>query len=156
MTRRLLAIAFIFVCTSVAWGVLGGTILARTDSSDERLRNRVQSIWGIPQTQRVPQGQYFVPDSNRSVVYDKNGEKKETVEATKLEKHTISPSVSDILVKLNLEYRRKGLLWYSTYRVGFQGDYEFTNPDQAARKVSLKSVTLPCSSRHLRRSPIHG
>jgi hypothetical protein len=38
MFTRLLAITFIFVCTSIAWAVLGGTILYRTNSSDDRLR----------------------------------------------------------------------------------------------------------------------
>ena len=76
MIKRLLAVAFIFICTSVAWGILGGTIIGRTNSSDDRLRSRVQSVWGIAQTQRAPFAEYFVTVPNRSVVYDKNGDKK--------------------------------------------------------------------------------
>ncbi len=32
MTKRIIAIAFIFVCASVAWAILGGTIFSRTYS----------------------------------------------------------------------------------------------------------------------------
>src|SRR6476660_3164685 len=102
MIKRLLAVAFIFVCTSVAWAILAGTIEMRTHSSDEHLRGRVQSVWGTSQIQYAPLGEYW--DTAR---------------------HTLVPASSDVAVDLNLEYRQKGLLWYSTYRVGFQGDFAF-------------------------------
>ena len=54
MTKRILAIAFIFICTSVAWVVLGATIFNRTQSSDQRLRGRVGSTWGTSQAQQAP------------------------------------------------------------------------------------------------------
>lgn len=144
MIKRLLAVAFIFICTSIAWGVLGSTIISRTNSSDDRLRNRVQSVWGTAQTQRAPFGEYFVAIPSRSVVYDKNGDKKETVEATKQESHIISPASSNAAVNVNLEYRQKGLLWYSTYKVAFQGDYEFKNTDTITRTVYL-TLRLPAA-----------
>ncbi len=144
MIKRLLAVAFIFVCTSIAWGVLGGTIIRRTNSSDDRLRNRVQSVWGTAQTQRAPFGEYFVAIPSRSVVYDKNGDKKETVETSKQESHIISPVSSSADVNVNLEYRQKGLLWYSTYKVAFQGDYGFKNNDAIMRTVYL-TLRLPAA-----------
>src|SRR6476660_4653974 len=106
MVKRLLAAAFIFICTSAAWGDLGGTIVGSTNSSEDRLQSRVQSLWGIAQTQRAPFGEYFVAVPN---------------EGTKQMSHLVSPSSSEVAVNLNLEYRQKGLLWYSTYKVGFQG-----------------------------------
>ena len=54
MTKRILAIAFIFVFTSIAWVALGATIFARTQGSDQRLRSRVGSTWGTSQTQQAP------------------------------------------------------------------------------------------------------
>lgn len=60
MVKRLLAVAFIFVCTSIAWGILAGTIDRRTNSSDDRSRSRVQSAWGEPQTQFAPLAEYRV------------------------------------------------------------------------------------------------
>ena len=144
MIKRLLAVAFIFVCTSVAWAILAGTVDRRTNSSDDRLRSRVQSAWGAPQTQFAPLAEYRVSVPTRSVIYDESGKEKETVEKTKQENHTISPASSDVSVDLNLQYRQKGLLWYSTYKVGFQGDYEFKNPDTAAHMIYV-SLKLPAA-----------
>lgn len=54
MTRRILAIGLIFICTTVAWAILGTTIFSRTYSFDEALKSRVASIWGAPHVQRPP------------------------------------------------------------------------------------------------------
>ena len=35
---------------------------------------------------------------------------------------------SRILADLHLDYRQKGLLWFSTYGVKFDGSYTFHNP----------------------------
>ena len=43
---------------------------------------------------------------------------------------------------LHLDYRRKGLLWYSTYQVRFQGTYEFLNPDDQPLQV-IFTLHLP-------------
>jgi len=144
MIKRLLAVAFIFICASVAWAILAGAIDSRTNSSDERLRSRVQSAWGAPQTQFAPLAEYWVSVPTRSVIYDKNDKQKETVEKIQQVGHSFFPAASDVAVGLDLEYRQKGLLWYSTYKVGFQGDYEFKNPDTAAHKIYI-SLKLPAA-----------
>ena len=64
MVKRLIAIAFIFACTSAGWLILGVTILARTDSSGEQLRGKVQSIWGAPHVQTALVAEYNMPVSN--------------------------------------------------------------------------------------------
>ena len=138
MLTRLLAITFIFVCTSIAWAVLGGTILYRTNSSDDRLRQRVESVRGVPQIQEAPALEYVLPLAVQETI-DVQGQK-QRVERTKLESHTIPPSASDIGADLGLEYRQKGLLWYSTYTVAFRGDYQFLNSTGAPREMR---VVLP-------------
>jgi len=138
MLTRLLATTFIFVCTSIAWAVLGGTILYRTNSSDDRLRQRVESVWGVPQIQEAPALEYVLPLAVQETI-DVQGQK-QRVERTKLESHTIPPSASDIGADLGLEYRQKGLLWYSTYTVAFRGDYQFLNSTGAPREMR---VVLP-------------
>src|SRR5215813_8303000 len=54
MTRHIIAIAVIFVCSSIAWIILGTTIFTRTYSYDSSLKGRVVSIWGAPHVQRPP------------------------------------------------------------------------------------------------------
>ena len=54
MIKRLIAIGFIFGCTSIAWFVLAGITSNRTDSADRGLRQQVERVWGAPQFQPPP------------------------------------------------------------------------------------------------------
>jgi hypothetical protein len=54
MIRRILAVAFIFACTAVAWAILSATIYSRTESQDSSLRNMVASAWGSEQVASPP------------------------------------------------------------------------------------------------------
>jgi hypothetical protein len=49
--------------------------------------------------------------------------------------HPLLLDGSDIKADLNLDYRQKGLLWYSTYRVRFDGKYRMTNYTDAERDI---------------------
>lgn len=125
MLKRLIAIAFIYGCTAVAWMVLSGTIFARTHRSDTALRGRVASTWGAPQEQAAPAAtvQRLV---RRDVTTEENGK---TVVKTIQEAHTLALPLERTRARgdIALEHRRKGLMWYSTYRVGFAGSYVFRN-----------------------------
>jgi inner membrane protein involved in colicin E2 resistance len=135
MVKRLIAVAFIFCCTSAAWMILGGTITARTGSASDRMRDHVQSIWGAPHIQVSPSAAYSLPVRYTETVTE-NG-KQSTVEKTRQEVHTIRPSSSNVAVDLQAEPRRKGLLWYSTYKVGFRGEYVFRNPEREKQTLTL-------------------
>src|SRR3981081_3768731 len=78
MIKRIAAIAFIFLCTAFAWGVLGTTIFQRTYSSDSSSEVRVASTWGAPQNQLPPVAAYneMVP---KKEVSTENGKKIEIV-----------------------------------------------------------------------------
>ena len=54
MTKRIVAIAFIFVCATIAWAILGTTIFARTYDVGSNLASRVESTWGAPEEQSPP------------------------------------------------------------------------------------------------------
>jgi hypothetical protein len=112
MTLRIAAIAFILLCASAGWLILGGTIEHRTYQSDDKLRIGVTSIWGSPQEQRPPSASL----SNEQV--------------------ELPVDSSRIDVALNLAYRQKGLLWYSTYVVDFDGVYTFRNPTAAPQSIT--------------------
>jgi inner membrane protein involved in colicin E2 resistance len=138
MVKRLFAVAFIFCCTSAAWMILGGTITARTGSTTDRLRDHVQSIWGAPHVQLSPFAEFSVPVKYVETITE-NGAKK-MVEKTRMDAYTVRPASSEIAVNLESEHRRKGLLWYSTYKVAFRGDYVFNNPEKDKQTLRL---TLP-------------
>jgi inner membrane protein involved in colicin E2 resistance len=142
MTKRIIAIAFIFVCASIAWAILGATIFTRTYSQDAVAVDRVTSTWGAPQDQSPPTASFtrIVP------------RKEETTENGKKVVKTIPDAVttalplesSAIQVALDLEHRQKGLLWYSTYKVDFSGSYGFRNPSDKEETVAF-TLRFPTS-----------
>lgn len=135
MIKRLMAIAFIFVCTSVAWAILGGTIFSRTYSLDAIAANRVASTWGAPQNQAPPIAS-FVRDVTREEASTENGKK--IVKTIKEQVTTHLPLESSAVdVALDLEHRQKGLLWYSTYKVAFAGAYGFHNTSDKEETVNF-------------------
>ena len=135
MIARIGAIIFIFVCTSVAWAILGATIFQRTYDYGSTAENRVESTWGTPQNQLPPQAA-FETEVSRKDVTTENGKKIEKVIQEKVSTPLTLDS-SHINVDLNLEHRQKGLLWYSTYKVGFDSVYGFHNPSDKDQNVTF-------------------
>lgn len=135
MIKRIAAIVFIFLCTAVAWAILGTTIFQRTYSSDSSSESRVASTWGAPQNQLPPTASYdeIVP---RKEVSTENGKKIERVTQDKVT-NALSLESSHLNVDLNLEHRQKGLLWYSTYKVAFDGAYSFRNPSDKEQTINF-------------------
>ena len=142
MTKRIIAIAFIFVCTSVAWAILGGTIFSRTYSLDAVAEDQVVSTWGAPQHQSPPTASFSrtVPKKEEST---ENGKK-----IVKTVQETVTTALplesSAIQVALDLEHRQKGLLWYSTYKVDFSGTYGFRNLSDKEETVDF-TLDFPTS-----------
>ena len=135
MIKRIAAIAFIFLCATVAWAILGATIFQRTYSSDSSSETRVASTWGAPQNQLPPRASYDELVSKKEVTTE-NGKKKEVVTQEKVT-NLLPLESSHLNVDLNLEHRQKGLLWYSTYKVGFDGSYSFRNPSDKDQTVAF-------------------
>ncbi len=54
MLKRILAIAFIYICTAAAWFILAGTTFFRTSTQDLDLKERVGQLWGAQQRQKAP------------------------------------------------------------------------------------------------------
>jgi inner membrane protein involved in colicin E2 resistance len=127
------AIVFIFLCIAAAWAVLGGAVTYRTTTQDESLKTAVGQLWGTQQRQFAPQIHYQT--INQTKVETIQGGK--TITETKEEtvNHPLLLDGSDITVNLSLDYRQKGLLWYSTYRVQFGGKYRVTNYTDAERDI---------------------
>jgi inner membrane protein involved in colicin E2 resistance len=135
MIKRIVAITFIFLCTAAAWGILGVTIFDRTYDSDSTSAGRVASTWGAPQNQTPPTASFeeTVPIKEEKT---ENGKKIETITQEKV----ITPlplESSHLKVDLDLEHRQKGLLWYSTYKVGFDGAYAFRNTSVRDQNVTF-------------------
>lgn len=135
MVKRIVAIAAIFIFTSVAWAILGATIFTRTYNSDATAQGRVASTWGAPHTQAPPTATYIqiVPRTVESI---ENGKKTTRIEQQPVT-HTLPLESSRIDVALDLNHRQKGLLWYSTYKVAFAGVYAFRNATDKQEDVEF-------------------
>ena len=135
MVPRLAAIAFIYICTTVAWLILGATVFVRSDEQGSSLKQRVSQIWGSVQTQKAPGATYFVTRK----VQDKRTENGKAIVEWKdvTDTYTVPLLSSEVDVKLDLDHRQKGLLWYSTYKVDFRGDYVVKNETAQAHTYTF-------------------
>src|SRR5438477_1418734 len=126
MFKRIAAIAFIFGCTAVGWAILGSTIFYRTYNAESGLSGRVASTWGAAQAQAPPAIAREWKEE-KTVEVEEKGKK-----TTRTERQTHSEAVkidaSRVAAALHIDYRQKGLLWFSTYTVDFDGAYTFENP----------------------------
>jgi hypothetical protein len=136
MTKRIIAIVFIFVCTSVAWAVLGVTLFSRTYDSGSVSANPVASLWGSAQNQAPPTASYKTTTTRQQAAIEMGV----TVIKTISEDHITDLPLesSKIDVDLDLQHRQKGLLWYSTYKVRFPGVYSFRNTSDKEQTVDFK------------------
>ena len=123
---RLIAIVFILACVSVAWLVLAGVTVVRTQDVSRQLTPQVGELWGPPLTQTAPTASISTAD--RSV----RGQ-------------SVQIESSDINVNLHLDYRQKGLMWYSTYTVDLDAKYRFVNPLEQPVTMTLQ-YAFPASN----------
>jgi hypothetical protein len=141
-TLRLFAIGFIFICTTVAWMILGANVTARSGEADGSLRAEVERLWGGEHVQRAPQALLFTHDVERDV-HDRDDKgaivktRKVTVRESLAQPAPLSLAKSDVRAALDLEHRRKGLLWFPTYGVGFEGHYRFVNKSNEVGDVEV-------------------
>lgn len=135
MTKRIIAIALIFICTSVAWFILGGTVFSRTYSSGFASHSKVESTWGSDQNQAPPVASYMLFETFDEETLE-NGKK--VVKKVRKERTIDLPlEASNVNVGLDLQHRQKGLLWYSTYKVAFSGVYTFRNTSSEQQSVNF-------------------
>jgi hypothetical protein len=115
--KRIIAIVLIFALGVVAWVILGQANWMRSQQTSSYLSASVQSLWGAPVVQQAPKLTVKVPGTDRIRV--------------------ISPSSNQVEAIIDLEQRRKGLLWYPTYTVDFTGRYRVTNDAPIAQDIRL-------------------
>lgn len=126
--KRLLAIFFIFLSTTLAWFVLGGAITLRTENTGRSTSGAVAGAWGPPMTQQHPIAYYQNP-------------------GTRDGRALIRPVESDVKINLGYEPKRKGLVWYRTYAVSFQGEYIFENPTPIPQTIFVQfALPSPAAS----------
>jgi inner membrane protein involved in colicin E2 resistance len=136
IVKRIAALAFIFLCTTIAWLILGATIFSRTYSSGQSLEGKVSSSWGSQQSQAAPTASYYVDQVQpEEVQVDGRPVQKMVSRPTAIQ---VPLEASRVNVGVHLDPRQKGLLWYSTYAIDFSGAYTFRNDTQVEKPLSLR------------------
>ncbi|MBT5231713.1 MAG: hypothetical protein HOM11_15720 [Methylococcales bacterium] len=115
--KRFFAIGFIYFLALIGWNILGDVTQYRSSDRLYGLHSDVESLWGKPITQSAPRLSTNTLDTQTA--------------------QYLSPSKNNINVDLILEYRKKGLIWFPTYKVRFNGEYQVTNNAPVTQKVKL-------------------
>lgn len=136
---RPLLIGAIFIFSTVAWFALGTSVVARSGEFDGRLSKEVALLWGGEQAQIVPE-LYWVREgtvTERAEETDAAGRSVTRNVTRAVSEHVpIAIESSRVDVTLNLEHRKKGLLWYDTYGVVLRATYRASNPATEARAIT--------------------
>jgi inner membrane protein involved in colicin E2 resistance len=103
--------------------ILGVSLMQRTSHADDVLTGRVVELWGSEHVQRAPSFVYYTYEKEKRI----NEETGKSFYVDVKHTHVYDPERSTIDVDFGLEYRRKGLIWFSTYKVGFDGVFAFKN-----------------------------
>lgn len=114
--KNLLAIIFIFLCSTFAWVTLGGALVVRTGDFQPGLARQVVENWGPMLSQAHPEFFYTAPNAAKS-------------------KRFLQPEKSAVQVKLGYEPKRKGLTLHRTYRVDFHAEYTLSNPTPISQTI---------------------
>lgn len=138
MFKRIAAITGIFVCSCVAWMALGTSIFLRSESAGSALSGRVGSTWGTAQEQHPPAVSYWVQETKTAEV-EQNGQKVKKTELVNVTR-AVALDSSKVGADFHIDYRQKGLLWFSTYTVAFAGEYRFQN---ATGRDEMFMIRLP-------------
>lgn len=114
--KRLLAIAVIWLGSTVAWLILGGTVHLRTDSLSDSLSDEAYALWGPPGRQAPPLASYQKTELTEETVIEQTttGQSKKTVQHEVKVEVPVALDASDVHVKLAPGERRQYGISYRT------------------------------------------
>ncbi len=159
MTKRIIAVILIYLATSVAWMGLGVLTEVRTRETYRELHGAVGELWGTAHSQPAPEVYALVPKVDAEVteqadVEGPSGRRPRepgwdvepsfegasapgTSDDADFARVPVALASSDVHVSFDLDHRKKGLLWFSTYAVDFDGSWRVLNPYAAASNLLL-------------------
>ena len=102
---RFFAVVLIFAAITAAWMCLGATVWVRTEMQDSSASKEIESLWGPKLLKQTAPYWARQPSAGRA------------------DAGAVAPAASTVTANVRHEYRYKGLLWYSLFRVEFSGTY---------------------------------
>jgi hypothetical protein len=138
---RLLVIGFIWLGCTVAWSILGSSLTVRSADTSSARSEEVHGLWGGPLYQEPPKA-FYTAESIREEkkTVQREGEDPVTTTTTKrvLTNIDVPLEASDLSADFELDHRKRGLMWFATYGLDFQGAYTFRNPSDEPRNVTMR------------------
>lgn len=134
---RIIGIGMVFIVASIAWMFLGGVTSSRSEDQYASLGGSVAELWGTSQQQTAPEFMsYWTVEKEVTRTEEENGKSRLVKEkVTETQSKSMSPSSTTITADLNLDQRRKGLVWYSLYNLDFDGKWTYTHTGEAGWMV---------------------
>ncbi|MEK6793826.1 MAG: inner membrane CreD family protein [Spirochaetota bacterium] len=139
--KQILAIGLIFLGLFAAWMILGVTDSLRTKESTGKMSAEVNNLFGGRQCISSP-GFYYYEKKLRPML-NVNGlpvtnAQGAVIKEWRDEPVSIALASSDITADFHMDPRKKGLLWFPTYRVRYAAHYTARNTTSYGRQVYAK------------------
>lgn len=115
--KKIIAIGIIYIFGWAGWWLLGTITALRSNDFSDRLGPQVEALWGTDLSQSPPSFALKIPGTDS--------------------KRWVMPVRNTISVDIRPDYRKKGLLWYSTYTCIFDGVYTIQNTQPVTQKIYL-------------------
>jgi hypothetical protein len=156
---NLFGIGMVWLLAVLAWMTLGGVTKSRGSSQSTTLRAKVNELWGPEQVQRAPFVSFRreIPPPEPEPVEAPKGagkgkppkaeSKPEKPRPPEYEREEVKATLasSSIDVRLHSDPRRKGLVWYALYDVGFRATYSYVHEDERPGLLQV-ALALPSQS----------
>ena len=97
--KYFIAVAFVWIGCTLAWILLGSTLVYRSGAMSNALETEVSKLWGPPLEQRPPRATYVEPRKVKEKVttYDPHGKPIETEIEKEVEEQKILPLTSSAI-----------------------------------------------------------
>ncbi len=117
-TNHLVTSLIIVACTAICWFILGSALSKRSQLSSSEMHHQVAGVWGPEIEQVHPRAWFETPNAPEG-------------------RAQLLPSDSKILVHLDSDPKKRGLVWHRTYKVDFIGEYVFRNPTRIPQTIYI-------------------
>ncbi|HEV8548401.1 MAG TPA: inner membrane CreD family protein, partial [Polyangiaceae bacterium] len=155
---NLFGIGVVWLLAAGAWMALGGITQNRGNTQKGSLREKVNDLWGQEQAQRAPVVSYrreLPPPEPEPEADPKAGAKRAAAaklkdarpkkpEPPRYEHDPVKANLASTRAKARLhsDPRRKGLVWYALYDVGFSAEYSYVHEDERPGLLRIE-LALP-------------
>lgn len=117
--KKILGLFVIFFFTSIAWMILGGSNYSRTSYSMSSLKKGIKAMYGDILEIEAPKLM-----SKKIIPVQKNNMRNEYYEEN-IEYTYFNLDKSDIKIDIKLDRRKKGNIWFPTFKAHFKAEYKF-------------------------------